>query len=423
MKTHARPSKSGTKSVKSQPTIPSAKAVLLIIDGLGDLPTPKTSLQAAKKPNLDRLAKMGCSGLMSTISPFIVAGSDTSHLNLLGYDPKTYYGGRGPLEALGLGMDLRDGDVAFRANFATIKDGVVTDRRAGRIDTKTAAQLAKGLSMTLSNGIEAIFKSSVEHRGALILRGYGLSEKITPTDPHGSMEFVQSKALTASAQRTADAVNEFTEKAFQILSAAPENKGREKPANILLLRGAGMFKKVPTFTERFGIKGACVAGGALYKGVARFIGMDVIEVPGATSDAKTDLKGKAEATLKALETHDFVLMHVKGCDSAGHDGDFQAKKKMVERIDKEAMPILMKALAAGKITALIVSADHSTPCIRKAHSGHDVPVVVYGKNERVDLVKKFDEMSAMQGGLGHIKGKHMMPMILNLLSKAEKYGS
>lgn len=394
------------------------KAILLIIDGLGDLPTPKTPLQAAKKPNFDKLAKGGASGLLAPVGRYIVPGSDVAHLSILGYDPHKYYNGRGPLEALGLGIELKDGDVAFRANFATIERDEITDRRAGRIDTQTASKLASELSTKLSNGVEAIFKNSNEHRGVLVLRGSGLSEQVSATDPHGDMKLHPCQPLSEAAVKTAKAVDEFTQYAHRTLEMAPENSEREKPANVVLVRGAGKYWKVPSFLERFGLHGACVAGGALYKGVARYIGMDVVDVPGATGDKKTNLNAKGKAVLSALIDHDFVFLHVKGCDSAGHDGDFDTKKKMLERVDKELLPWLIKSGAY-----IIITGDHSTPCSRKAHSGHEVPILVYGDSERIDSVKKFDEISAASGGLGHLEGKDIVPLILNLIEKSDKYGS
>ncbi|MBI5047306.1 2,3-bisphosphoglycerate-independent phosphoglycerate mutase, partial [Candidatus Micrarchaeota archaeon] len=339
------------------------KAILLIIDGLGDLPTPKTPLQAAKIPNFDKLAKNGITGLMSPIKPFVVPGSDTSHLQILGYDPAVYYCGRGPLEALGLGIVLKDGDVAFRANFATAKDGKIIDRRAGRVDTKTAALLSRDLSMKIED-VEIVFKNSMEHRGVLVLHGPGLSPKVTATDPHSSMNVQQCIALSAEAEKTARIINEFTRESVTRLIQAKENQHREKPANIVLLRGAGNFKQVATFAQRFRINGACVAGGALYKGVSRYIGMDVLNVTGATGEKNTDLKAKANAAVDGLKTHEFVFVHVKGCDSAGHDGDFKTKKEMLERIDKEMLPILIRSSAY-----IVITGDHSTPVSRKAHSG------------------------------------------------------
>jgi len=395
------------------------KAILLIIDGLGDLPTPKTPLQAAKIPNLHKLATDGVTGMLAPVSRFVVPGSDTSHLNILGYDPEVYYPGRGPLEALGLGITLQEGDVAFRANFATVKDGKIIDRRAGRIDTATATKLAERLSIRVDH-VQAIFRNSVEHRGVLVLRGPGLSHLVSGTDSHSpSGELEPCTALAPEAEKTADIVNKYTEFISGLLSSAPENKGREKPANIVLLRGAGTYAKVPGFSERFALKAACVAGGALYRGIARYLGMDVFVVPGATGTKDTDLKAKANAAVKAIEgEYDLVFVHVKGCDNAGHDGDFTAKKAFLERIDKEMIPILSKSGAS-----LIVTGDHSTPCSRKAHSGHEVPILVYNDIERRDDVGRFDEIACPHGGLGHIDGKDIIPLILNLIEKAEKYGS
>lgn len=393
------------------------KAILLIIDGLGDLPTPKTPLQAAKTPNLDKLATDGITGMMAPLKRYAVPGSDTSHLQLLGYDPAFFYCGRGPLEALGVGIKLKEGDIAFRTNFATVKGDRIVDRRAGRIDTKTAAELSENLSMRINN-IDFIFKNSVEHRGVLVMRGEGLSCLVSPTDPHamGPVATCQPLDDSAEARRTASILNIFTELTAEKLSRAPANRKRKKPANHLLLRGAGIYKPVPSFHERFGFNGVCIAGGALYRGVATYVGMDISLVPGATGDVHTDLKAKAKAAVESLKDYDFVFMHIKGCDSAAHDGNFEEKKKMIERIDS-IIPALRKTGAN-----IVVTSDHSTPLIRRAHTGHEVPVLVYG-GERKDDVKKFDEMSCARGGLGHIKGKNIIPLILNLTGKAEKYGS
>lgn len=411
------------------------KAILLIIDGLGDLPMARTAgrlertdsprldggartpLQAAKKPNLDRLAKAGICGMMSPIRRFIVPGSDVAHLNILGYDPSVFYHGRGPLEALGLGIRLHEGDVAFRANFASIHGGKVADRRAGRIDTATASALARHLSMKIGD-VQIIFKSSVEHRGALVLRGPHLSHKISPTDAHEGEPAPQCHALEGShaAEKTAKIVNRFSEMAMGLLSSAKENAGRKVPANAILLRGAGQFVKAPSFYERFGMKAACVAGGALYRGVATFIGMDLIMAQGASGDKNSDLESKAKAAAKALLEYDMVFLHIKMCDSFSHDGDCEGKIRAIEKIDR-IVPILEKSGAC-----IVVTGDHSTPCSMKAHSGHEVPVLVY-RGERADDVRRFDEISCARGGLGHIRGKDIIPLIQNITGRAQKYGS
>ncbi|MFH1520881.1 MAG: 2,3-bisphosphoglycerate-independent phosphoglycerate mutase [Candidatus Micrarchaeota archaeon] len=393
------------------------KVILLIIDGLGDLPTPKTPLQTAKIPNLHRLAKNGITGMLSPIDRFIIPGSDTAHLNILGYDPTVFYCGRGPFEALGLGIKLKEGDVAFRANFGTVEGGRVIDRRAGRVDSETATSLVKYLP-TKIDGIEVIFKTSVEHRGVLVLRGSGLSSNVSATDPHilGPIEECQPTDESPEAKRTAAIINKFTKMSIAALSSAPENQNRAKKANAILLRGAGHYIPAPSFYERFNLLGACVAGGALYRGVASFMGMDVIMVTGDTGDKNTDLRAKATATAKAIQNYDFVFMHVKMCDSFGHDGDFEGKKKALEKID-QIIPILEKTGAS-----IIVTGDHSTPVSLKAHSSHAVPILVYG-GERYDTIRKFDEISCASGGLGQIKGHDMINLILSITGKAQKYGS
>ena len=196
-------------------------------------------------------------------------------------------------------------------------------------------------------------------------------------------------AATSEARKTAEIINKLTKLAMEKLSSAPENKKRKKPANAILVRGAGHFEHVTSFYERFGLSSICIAGGALYKGVATYLGMDIALVPGATGDKNSDLKAMAMASAKSLGEYDFVFMHVKGCDSAGHDGDFEGKKKMIEKIDM-IIPVLEKTGAC-----LVITADHSTPVSLKKHTGHEVPVLVYG-GERKDNVKKFDEISCAQ---------------------------
>jgi len=383
------------------------KAVLFIMDGVGDLiPSP---LMQAKTPNLDSLAEKGSTGLMYTLGKGRVPESDTAHLTLFGYELDKYYKGRGPLEALGIGIELEDGDIAFRTNFATIKNGEIIDRRAGRIETKIARELGKDLSMKI-NDVEVIFKHSTEHRGVLVLRGKKLSVKISDTDSHRLGPLNKCKAITKSGKRTAEIVNEYITKVIEKLENNPLNKGRKLPANVLLLRGAGKFMKVPSIDERFGIKTACVAGGALYKGAASYAGMDIIDVHGATGTVKTNLKAKGEAVIKALKKNGFVFLHVKGTDSYSHDGNCKGKKEFLEKIDRELVPILIKSKAG-----LIITGDHSTPCSLKDHSADPVPLLVYGLEK--DSTIEFNESSCSNGKLGIINGKEIMGLILKIIKK------
>jgi 2,3-bisphosphoglycerate-independent phosphoglycerate mutase len=402
------------------------KAILFICDGLGDLPVKgRTPLEAARKKNIDRLAKEGINGMMSTLGEGIIPGSDTGHLQLLGYSPREFYPGRGPLEALGAGIDLEHGDVAFRCNFGSVDaKGKLLDRRAGRISTAEAAEIGKALDGMMVDGVLVIFRPTVEHRASVVFRGRGLCAAISDTDPHGEGEVLACKPKDGSpeARRTAEIVNKFMKIAHEKMSAHHLNlkrmKERKLPANVALLRGTGMFHKIPGLNERFGIAGTCIAGGALYKGVCRYVGMDAQNVKGATGTKDTDLDAKVNAAIAALKTKDFVLLHVKATDNFGHDGDFEGKRKMIEKIDA-AVGKLMKWGGAY----IVLTGDHSTPVLLKGHSADPVPICIWGKNVRTDDVKKFGERACAHGGLGHILGSDVMPVILGLLLKAKMYGS
>jgi len=393
------------------------------MDGLGGLPVSKgggnkTALESAKTPNMDTLVKEGMSGFMSTLGRGIVPGSDTAHLQLFGYDPGIYYHGRGPFEALGAGIKLRHGDVAFRTNFSTVKNGLIVDRRAGRISTKDAKKLEKYCSLKI-NSIQFIFRHTVEHRGVLVIRGYKgkttnniLESLDTDTHKTGVKPNLNTKNTLQKL------IKEYSLQVSKKLSNASGNKSRKLPANFIILRGAGLHYRVLPITRRFGITAACVAGGALYKGVASYVGMDVLDVPGATGDKNTNLKAKLKYALDALKTHDFVFLHVKATDSFGHDGDLKGKKNMIEKVDRDIVGKLRK-----QNVNIIITGDHSTPCVRKGHSGHPVPILIREIGGRKDEVSSFGEHACINGGLGHFNGKDVMPMILNISNKAKKFGS
>jgi len=403
------------------------KAFFVVVDGMGDrgVKDGKTSLQLAEKPTLDELAAKGSTGIMSTIGPGIIPGSDTAHLALFGYDPSIYYKGRGPFEALGVGIDLREGDVAFRCNFATVdEDFQVIDRRAGRLKDEGAI-LAKSLQNITIDGVEVIFASSTEHRGVLVLRGDGLSAFVSDTDPHagGKNPVLQSKPLknTSEAKRTASIVNKFVKKSWEILHSHPLNKERKKdgklPANILLTRGAGIYQKVESLNERYGITSCCVAGSALYKGVARYAGMDILKVKGATGRVDTDIEAKARAAKEALKKYDFVFVHIKGTDNASHDGNLEEKLFMIKKVDR------LVNMLKDEDAFLIVTADHSTPISIRRHSADPVPVLIYGEGVRRDEVKSFDEVAAACGCLGYLTGVGLHRVVMDLMGCAHMVGS
>ncbi len=403
------------------------KIMLIILDGVGDRPVEelnwKTPLQAANKENLNFFAKNGITGQMDPIDSGIRAGSDTGHLAILGYDPYKVYPGRGPFEALGLGMDLKPGDLAFRANFATVDEHQnVIDRRAGRIEEGTA-ELARAINIKIED-IEFIVKEGVEHRAALVMRGPGLSANITDADPHeAGLKIRTVTAKSAEAEKTARLLNMYIEKSYQILKEQPVNKMRAQaqklPANIILPRGPGMVPNLESFEKKYNLKSACVVGIPLIAGICKLAGITPIKAEGATGGLNSNFQSKIETAVNALKDHDFVLVNLKAPDVAGHDGNANKKKEVIERID-----IALAYLRAhiDKDTVLAITGDHSTPCSVKDHSGDPVPLLIFGHGIRRDSVKEFDEIAVMTGAL-NIRGIQLMNILLNLSDRSEKFGA
>jgi 2,3-bisphosphoglycerate-independent phosphoglycerate mutase len=405
------------------------KVVVLIIDGLGDRPIKefggRTPLEAANTKNFDKIAKKSECGLMHTLGRGVRPGSDMSHLAIFGYAPETYYSGRGPIEVAGLGIELKPGDVALRGNLGTVDDNlIIKDRRAGRIRVvEPFTRLLDGIKI---DGVRFIVKPGTAYRAGVIMQGENLSSQIIDADPHvENMPVREVKPTDGSpeASRTADLLNRFLKKSHEILKSSDLNKERikkgELEANFLLLRGAGQYKKIPTFEERYGLKPCCIAGGGLYKGIGAFLGMNVLQVPGATGLWDTDVEAKFRAALEQLKSHDFVFIHVKATDSLAEDGDFKGKKNFIEKIDK-ALEIFTHL---EENTLLIVTADHSTPCMLKAHSADPVPILFHGRGVRVDHVSVFNEIECSKGGLGFIEGRHLMPQVMNLLGRLPLSGA
>lgn len=405
------------------------KMVILIGDGMGDWPVPEldddTPIEASVKPNLDRIAREGESGAMDPIAAGVRAGSDTAHLAILGFDPYTYYTGRGPFEALGIGMEVKRGDICFRVNFATVDDQLrVIDRRAGRISSGTE-QLAAALNGLEHDGCTFVFKQSVAHRAALIIRCPGLGPHVSDADPHeeGVMPHEAHGADPAS-QKTAELVNWFVKKSYEILKIHPVNKAREKeglhPANIALPRGAGGAPDLPEFAERYGFTGAMVVEVGLVKGIGKYLGMEVIDVPLATGDISTDELAMAQAVVAALEKHPFVLCNLKSPDVAGHDFNPTKKIQTVEKLDRLLGYILTHA---GDNLYLAVTADHCTPVLVGDHTGEPVPITVWGPHVRTDRVESYGERPCAQGNMGRITGKDVMKILTSLALRQEKFGA
>jgi 2,3-bisphosphoglycerate-independent phosphoglycerate mutase len=408
------------------------KLLFVVMDGLGDRPISElggqTPLEYAKTPNMDKLASHGMNGLLHVIAPGVTPGSDTAHLALFGVDPYEYYTGRGPFEAAGIGLVVKEGDIAFRTNFATINpEGVITDRRAGRIreGTDQLAKLFEGLEI---DGIEIILEAGTEHRAALVLRGDGLSDQVSENDPHvEKKEPLEFKPLDESpeAEKTARVLTSFVMKARTILNNAEINKKRVEedllPANYLLIRGAGKVPKLPNFEEEYCLETACIAGGGLYKGVGRLLGMHIIEDSRMSGGTTTDLSAKFEITHNALNDYDFVFTHVKGTDNYSHDGKYKEKSEFIERVDKELYRFLPENYEGDLV--IMITGDHSTPCSFKDHSADPVPILIYSPDCRRDKVEKFGESYAVDGSLGHILGKHIMGIALNEMRLVRKFGA
>ncbi|OGK56755.1 hypothetical protein A3J15_02345 [Candidatus Roizmanbacteria bacterium RIFCSPLOWO2_02_FULL_38_10] len=409
----------------------SHRIIFIVFDGLGDRPIPAlnnlTPLEAAQTPNLDALAKIGINGLIHTIERSIRPGSDVAHLSLFGYDPRKYYRGRGPFEAAGIGMILKPGDIAFRGNVSTQNEkGIIIDRRAGRIDS--VENLAKSINNLKIDDVTVHAKAGVGHRIAIVLRGLNLSDEITDTDPHHLNSTIlnsRPKNDTKQAKKTADIVNQLTQKVNQIFAIHPVNENRRRnklpEANCLLLRGAGIMTDFPPFKEKYGFNACCIAGGGLYKGIARILGMDIIEVKGATGKPKTNPKSKIQSLIENFDNYDFFFIHFKGADTCAEDGDYLGKKEYLEYVDKELSPVVKYVYKNQALC--IVTGDHSTSSRLKSHTADEVPVLVAGLDVRVDDVFKMGERSAQRGGLGHIDGRHLMRYIDNIVGKEPLYGN
>ncbi|WP_456330351.1 2,3-bisphosphoglycerate-independent phosphoglycerate mutase [Archaeoglobus sp.] len=406
--------------------------LLVVVDGLSDRPVDgKTPLSEARKSNLDFLAERGINGIMDTIAPGIRPGSDTSHLALLGYDPYRYYSGRGPIEAAGVGIEVKPGDVAFRANFATVEgegsvfDKTVVDRRAGRIEDTSA--LIEAIREKVKLPVEFLVERGTGHRAAVVFRGEGLSDKVSDTDP----KVVGKKVKRCipleedeKAKRMAEIVNEFMQQVHEVLEKHPLNKERAEKgllkANALLLRGAGEMPHVPKFEEKTGLKLCVIAATALIKGVGKIVGADVITPEGATGNKNTNLDSKVETAVKVLDSYDVVLLHIKATDELGHDGDFEGKKAFIEKLDAKIAPLLELDFSKH---CLILTADHSTPVKVKDHTADPVPVVIVHEDVRRDEVRTFSEFEAYKGGLCRIRGMDLLNIALDLLNIAKKFGA
>jgi 2,3-bisphosphoglycerate-independent phosphoglycerate mutase len=398
------------------------KYVLIIGDGMADYPIAKlgnkTPLQAARKPNMDAIAARGQSGLIKNVPDEMTPGSEVAICSILGYDPKIYCTGRGPLEAPSRGINLGENDTAYRCNLITEKDGVLADYSAGHITTPEATQLIQAMKTAFNKPNQLEFYPGLDYRHFLILRNFSNPQQIQCTPPHDAIgtkvSAVLPKAKSPQAEKQTQLLRNLIECSRDILRNHPVNIAREKagkkPGNLIWLWGGGKKPSMPTLKEKFGLNGAFISAVDLVKGIGTYAGMQIINVPGATGLADTNYEGKADAALKALETNDLVCVHVEAPDEAGHCKDYKLKVKTIEDFDKRMLGRLLKGLKEPYAIAILP--DHPTPVSIGTHSRELVPFAIASPNLKPDGVEAFDESSAKNGAFGSIEKDYLISLLI-----------
>ncbi len=404
--------------LKSLVKINDSKILLIVLDGLGGLPVKegKTELELAKTPNLDGLVKKSATGLHIPVDYGITPGSGPGHLGLFGYDPIKYQIGRGILEALGLGLEVKETDIAVRGNYATVKyengKPIVVDRRAGRIPTEENRRITRKLQEAIKeiDGVQIILKAGMEHRLAVIFRfpeplppG---SDEINDTDPQEvGREPLRAEGRNHNAQKVASIVNKFIERVSEILKDEPK-------ANYILLRGFSQKPDIPTMEERFGLKACCIAVYPMYKGLASLVGMEIVEFSGDTIQDEID-------TLKRVwSEYDFFFVHIKKTDSYGEDGNYEGKVKVIEDFDKH-LPQFLEL----KPNVVAITGDHSTPSIIKGHSWHPVPLLIHSPYVLGGTSERFTERECLKGEIGIIPAQKIIQLLLANAGRLKKFGA
>ena len=385
-----------------------SKAILLVVDGLGGLPDPETrrsELETARTPNLDRLAGQSACGLITPVAPGIAPGSGPGHMALFGYDPVKYLMGRGVLEALGIGIDLREGEVAARGNLCTVDgDGLIVDRRAGRIPTKESTPLVEMLDKIEVPGVELSVYPVRDYRFVLVLRGENLGESVSETDPQAvGVEPLEAKAMSEDSQSTAEAANAF-------IASARRTLGNRSTANMVMLRGFSQLPHIPDMGVTYRLNPAAIAAYPMYRGIAKIVGMTVIPTGSSFEDELDTLDQR-------FGEHDFFFLHYKPTDSAGEDRDFGAKVARLEELDA-AIPRLLDIGA----DSLIVTGDHATPSIMGSHSWHPIPLLVHSSLTKGEGISEFSERACIGGSIGHVPSTSVMMLLLANAGKLQKFG-
>jgi 2,3-bisphosphoglycerate-independent phosphoglycerate mutase len=389
-----------------------SKIIFTVLDGLGGLPVNgRTELEAADTPNMDALAKTSACGLHTPVGYGITPGSGPGHLGIFGYDPHKYIIGRGILEALGLGLEVRKTDVCLRCNYSTIKNGLITDRRAGRIPTELNHKITARLQQNIKqiDGVEIIFVGGMEHRIAIMMRFPAPLEAdaadIDDTDPQKEGKApLAPKAKNKNAEKVAAIAAKLIEQTSLVL------KDEEK-ANFLLMRGFSNMPHISTFEQAYGLKALAVATYPMYRGLARLVGMDTPALEGTVADEIKFLEEK-------YADYDFFFLHVKKVDSYGEDGNFEAKSKQISDFDA-----LLPRLLALKPDVLIITGDHSTPSLMKGHSWHPVPAMLNSPYVYGGVCSSFGERECLKGELGIFPAINLLPLALANALRLKKFGA
>lgn len=386
------------------------KYIVLIPDGSADEPRPelgdKTPLQAAATPNFDNLARGGLVGTARMIPEGFPAGSDVANLCVMGYDPHTYYTGRAPLEAASLGIDLSGDNVAFRCNLVYVEDGVMRDFTAGHISSGEAEDLIGFLQEKLG-GREATFHPGLSYRHVMVTENLALRAECTP--PHDITGQPIKPRLPQGED--SDWLNALMDESRALLKAHPVNSKRiaagKVPANMIWLWGQGKPPRLPTLKERFGLSGAVISAVDLVKGLGKYAGLKIVDVPGATGYIDTDYAAKGRYALRELENDDFVYVHVEAPDEASHMGDTALKVETIERFDAELLGTMLNGLAEIEYRLLILP-DHATPLAIRTHSDAPVPFLVYDSQRPQEGPQSFDEASGASGNHHFERGWELM---------------
>ncbi|MFC1995693.1 2,3-bisphosphoglycerate-independent phosphoglycerate mutase [Chloroflexota bacterium] len=386
-----------------------SRIVLLVIDGLGGLPRPetgKTELETANTPHLDQLVTKGICGLIDPVGLGITPGSGPGHLALFGYDPVSFNIGRGVLEAMGIGFDLQPGDVAARGNFCTVDEsGLVTDRRAGRISTEKGTELCRLLDGLAIENVKILVCPVREHRFVVVFRGEELVAELNDSDPQqvGVAPGVIT-ALRPEADRMAGIASQFVAQAKATLA-------EYLPSNMVLLRGFSRHPQLSTMGEVYKLKPAAIAIYPMYRGLAKLVGMEILETGASIEDEFAALK-------QHYTDHDFFFLHIKETDTAGEDGDFNRKVRVIEEVDNT-----LNEMVSMEPDVIVVTGDHSSPALLKGHSWHPLPILVYSKWCRPDGVGEFSESACAIGGLGRFPAIQVMPLAMANALKLTKFGA